>query len=62
MASACPRCSSPTVEITLFDGTAELTMRSCSACDHRTWYRAGEPASKVDVLTTVGTASKRKSA
>jgi hypothetical protein len=50
------------VEISLFDGDARLTMRSCSKCDHRIWLRAGSPASQADVLAAVGSSAKRRSA
>lgn len=56
----CPLCRQPTVEIALFEGASRLTMRSCSKCDHRMWLRAGQPASRRDVLASVGTNSKRR--
>ena len=58
----CERCSAPTVEIGLLDGTARLLMRSCSRCDHRTWLRDGHRAGIGDVLAAVGTSGRRRGA
>jgi hypothetical protein len=58
----CERCDSPTVEIRLLDGDHKLTMRSCSRCDHRTWLRGGERAPMTEVLASVASTGRRRTA
>jgi hypothetical protein len=48
------------VTIGLLDGDARLTMRSCSRCDHRTWFRAGEPARLPEILQGVSAGSSKR--
>jgi hypothetical protein len=49
MERSCPNCTSSLVEIHL----ADLTLRSCSACDSRWWLHADAPAGIEDVLRSV---------
>jgi hypothetical protein len=58
----CTRCKAPTVEIRLAAGEDQLLMRSCSRCDHRVWLRAGSPAELDEVLDSVATTGRRRSA
>jgi hypothetical protein len=59
---ACQRCKAPTVEITLHAGEDTLLMRSCSHCDHRVWLRQDGPAGISDVLASVATTGRRRTA
>lgn len=54
MPSRCPRCHRTLVEITINLEGDEVTMRSCSACDHRSWQREGEAVDLEGVLTDLG--------
>jgi hypothetical protein len=58
----CERCDAPTVEIRLLDADHRLTMRSCSRCDHRTWLRDGQRTPMAEVLASVATTGRRRSA
>ena len=58
----CQRCKAPTVEIRLHAGEDALLMRSCSRCDHRVWLREGTPAGIDEVLDSVATTGRRRSA
>lgn len=58
----CQRCKAPTVEIKLHAGDDVLLMRSCSRCDHRVWLREGAPAAIGEVLDSVATTGRRRSA
>ncbi len=50
----CPTCrSSALVEIGLNLRDQQVTMRSCSACEHRWWDSAGQPLSLPSVLKLV---------
>lgn len=42
------------VEITITLEDQDVTMRSCSACDHRTWARQGEAIEIDGVLGDMG--------
>jgi hypothetical protein len=52
--SRCPRCDRTLVEITITLEGDDVTMLSCSACDHRQWRREGEPVDLDGVLTDLG--------
>jgi len=58
--SSCERCGAPTVEIGLLGGEHQLTMHSCSNCDHRSWRRNGERTGLRDVLDSVATTGRRR--
>jgi hypothetical protein len=58
----CQRCKAPTVEITLHTAEDALLMRSCSRCDHREWLRQDAPAAITEVLASVATTGRRRSA
>lgn len=58
----CQHCKAPTVEIKLHAGEDALLMRSCSRCDHRVWLREGAQAAIGDVLDSVATTGRRRSA
>ena len=58
----CNRCGSPTVEISMLEADARLTMRSCSRCDHRTWLRGDVTAPLDAVLAAVASTGRRRSA
>ncbi len=58
----CDRCKAPTVEIKLHAGEDRLLMRSCSRCDHRVWLREGALAGIDEVLDSVATTGRRRSA
>lgn len=45
----CPTCAAPLIEIRLGD---ELSLRSCSRCDHR-WWRRAEVAAGIDEVLGV---------
>jgi hypothetical protein len=42
------------VEITIVLEGDDVTMQSCSACDHRSWQREGEAVDLDGVLTDMG--------
>ena len=46
----CPHCGRTLVTLETDLGGETVTMRSCSACDTRTWTRNGEPVDLRDVL------------
>jgi hypothetical protein len=48
--TSCERCGGSLVSITFTVAGEPRTMRSCSACDHRTWLAGGSPASLDGVL------------
>jgi hypothetical protein len=54
MPARCPRCDRFTVEITIRLEGVDVTMQSCSACDHRSWEREGESVDLDGVLTDMG--------
>jgi hypothetical protein len=54
MPSRCPRCDRSLVEITITLEGDDVTMRSCSACDHRSWQREGQAVDLDGVLTDMG--------
>ncbi|HEV8298937.1 MAG TPA: hypothetical protein VGQ20_16640 [Acidimicrobiales bacterium] len=43
MSTYCGRCGGSLVTITFSIEGAPRTMRSCSACDHRTWLAGSRP-------------------
>lgn len=60
MPSPCPRCGRTLVEITITLEGDDVTMLSCSACDHRSWRRqAGEPVDLDEVLSDLGVERQR---
>jgi hypothetical protein len=48
--SCCERCGGSLVSITFTIAGQPRTMRSCSACDHRTWLASGAPVGLDGVL------------
>ena len=58
----CERCKAPIVEIRLHAGEDQLLLRSCSRCDHRVWLREGSRAGIGEVLDSVATTGRRRSA
>ena len=54
MPSRCPRCDRTLVEITIVLEGDDVTMLSCSSCDHRAWRREGEAVDLDGVLTDLG--------
>jgi hypothetical protein len=48
--SSCERCGGSLVSITFTIAGQPRTMRSCSACDHRTWLASGAPVGLDGVL------------
>jgi hypothetical protein len=48
--SCCERCGGSLVAITFTVSDEPRTMRSCSACDHRTWLAGGDPINLDGVL------------
>jgi hypothetical protein len=50
VSSVCERCGGSLVSITFSVAGEPRTMRSCSACDHRTWLAAGSPVPLDGVL------------
>jgi hypothetical protein len=53
MSSGCERCGGSLVAITFTVGGEPRTMRSCSACDHRTWHAGGAPVGLDGVLAAL---------
>ena len=58
----CERCGAPTIEIGLLEGDNRLTMYSCSNCDHRTWQRAGRRVAIGEILDSVASTGRRRTA
>jgi hypothetical protein len=48
--SSCERCGGSLVSITFTVAGEPRTMRSCSACDHRTWLAGSAPVPLDGVL------------
>jgi hypothetical protein len=48
--STCRACGNEIVEIGLTIDGSDLTMRSCSVCDTRSWHRDGESVALDGVL------------
>jgi hypothetical protein len=48
--TSCERCGGSLVSITFSIAGEPRTMRSCSACDHRTWMAGGSPVALDGVL------------
>jgi hypothetical protein len=48
--ASCERCGGSLVSITITVSGEPRTMRSCSACDHRTWLASGAPVDLGGVL------------
>jgi hypothetical protein len=53
----CTRCTTQLVEIELSLGGNEVTMRSCSRCDRRSWVLGGHEVGLDGVLTATASAS-----
>lgn len=53
----CASCDGWLVEITFSLEGAPVTMRSCSACDRRSWHREGE---QVDLAGALGADVRRR--
>jgi transcription elongation factor Elf1 len=50
VSSSCERCGGSLVSITFVVGGEPRTMRSCSACDLRTWLAGSDPIDLDGVL------------
>ena len=53
-APRCPGCAGSLVEITLSIDGDDVTMRSCSTCDRRSWHRGGLSLPLAGVLAAAG--------
>lgn len=56
---SCPSCNEPMVEINLLIDGEDLTMRSCSNCDTRSWHRGGAPVELGGVLADLSSSPTR---
>ena len=50
----CDRCGNAQVEISLTIAERQITMRSCSRCDRRSWSSGGESVGLGGVLDHIG--------
>ena len=55
----CGGCGDTVVEITLLIDGEELTMRSCSNCDNRSWHRGGAPVELGGILADLSSSPTR---
>jgi len=56
---ACSGCGQSVVEINLLIDGEELTMRSCSNCDTRSWHRGGAPVQLGGILADLSSSPTR---
>lgn len=56
---ACVDCGQEVVEIHLLIDGEDLTMRSCSFCDHRSWHRGGAPVDLGGILADLSSTPTR---
>jgi len=63
MDASCNTCGGPVIEISVAGVDAVLTMRSCSACESRTWRDAeGDPVAMDAVLAEMAVVGGRRRA
>ncbi len=55
----CGGCNQIVVSINLLIDGEELTMRSCSICDRRSWHRGGEPVNLSGILADLSSSPTR---
>ena len=55
----CTSCGETVVEINLLIDGEELTMRSCSVCDTRSWHRGGAPVDLGGILADLSSSPTR---
>ena len=55
----CAGCGEAVVEINLLIDGEELTMRSCSNCDNRSWHRGGAPVQLGGILADLSSSPTR---
>jgi len=55
----CGGCGEAVVEINLLIDGEELTMRSCSNCDNRSWHRGGAPVDLGGILADLSSSPTR---
>jgi len=55
----CTGCGESVVEINLLIDGEELTMRSCSNCDNRSWHRGGAPVELGGILADLSSSPTR---
>jgi hypothetical protein len=55
----CAGCGESVVEINLLIDGEELTMRSCSNCDNRSWHRGGAPVELGGILADLSSSPTR---
>ena len=55
----CGSCGEVVVEINLLIDGEELTMRSCSNCDNRSWHRGGAPVQLGGILADLSSSPTR---
>ena len=55
----CGACSETLVEINLLIDGEELTMRSCSRCDHRSWHRGDAQVELGGILADLSSSPTR---
>ena len=55
----CAGCGESVVEINLLIDGEELTMRSCSNCDNRSWHRGGAPVQLGGILADLSSSPTR---
>ncbi|HNI34222.1 MAG TPA: hypothetical protein PLV93_02420 [Microthrixaceae bacterium] len=55
----CAACGEIVVEINLLIDGEDLTMRSCSQCDTRSWHRGGAPVELGGILADLSSSPTR---
>lgn len=55
----CVGCGQEVVEINLLIDGEDLTMRSCSNCDHRSWHRGGAQVDLGGILADLSSTPTR---
>lgn len=55
----CVGCGQVVVEINLLIDGEDLTMRSCSNCDHRSWHRGGTQVDLGGILADLSSSPTR---
>ncbi len=55
----CENCSHEIVEISLIVDGQDLTMRSCSTCDVRSWHHGGDRVELSGVLADISSSDTR---
>lgn len=55
----CPTCGKQVVRLEVTVGGEELTMKSCSRCDKRSWERNGDAVDLTEVLDLTTDVNRR---